>query len=253
MPPTPTAILPDLRDRDLRPERMDDPSLPWPAHRRALRGLARIHAVSGTVGRLWAIVRAKDVPAERPLRLLDVGAGGGDVALGLWRRARAAGRPVVVDACDLSGRAVDRLRARWRSTGVEGRCFVWDVTADEPPPAAPAPWDVVLCSLLLHHLSEADATGALRRMHGLLERPGGLLVVDDLVRSRAGWLLAAVGTSVLSRSPIVRADGPQSVRAAFTGPELEDLARRAGLESFERRRSWPARQLLLAAAKDDPS
>lgn len=51
--------------------------------------------------------------------------------------------------------------------------------------------------------------------------------------------------TVLSRSKVVHFDGPQSVRAAFTLPEIRSLATRAGLQDIELRTSWPCRFVLV--------
>ena len=71
-----------LSVRVRRPERMDDPGLDPAEHRRALRGLTRLNAISHTVGHLWQAIRkgVGDRPAV-PLRILDAACGAGDIAL----------------------------------------------------------------------------------------------------------------------------------------------------------------------------
>jgi hypothetical protein len=54
-------------------------------------------------------------------------------------------------------------------------------------------------------------------------------VVNDLVRSRPGFLGAQLLGALLSDNPLTRHDGPASVRRAYTRAELRDLARAAGL------------------------
>jgi len=71
-----------------------------------------------------------------------------------------------------------------------------------------------------------------------------LVLVDDLVRSRWGYLLAWTGCHVLSGSRIVHVDGPISVAAAFTPSEALFLAERAGLQGASLTRHWPQRFLL---------
>src|SRR5262249_61298949 len=72
----------------------------------------------------------------------------------------------------------------------------------------PAGYDAVVCSLFLHHLSAEQAVGLLRRMAAAA---GRLVLVNDLARGRAGYLLAYLGTRLLTRSPGVHFDGPRSV------------------------------------------
>jgi hypothetical protein len=71
-----------------------------------------------------------------------------------------------------------------------------------------------------------------------------LMLVNDLRRCLRGWLLAAAACRVLSRSPIVRVDGPRSVAAAFTAAEALRLAVRAGLRGATVKSRWPFRFLL---------
>jgi hypothetical protein len=86
--------------------------------------------------------------------------------------------------------------------------------------------DLVLCSLMLHHLTEADAAQVLRELGRVTRRR---LIVNDLRRSRIAYGLIWLITR-LSRNPLTRYDSPASVERAFTPGELEELARVAGLD-----------------------
>ena len=87
-PPTESAHVPP---RDLQPELMDDPALSADEHRRALRGLTRLNALSGSANVLWPAVRKLARELGRPVRILDVATGAGDVPLQLCVRAARAG------------------------------------------------------------------------------------------------------------------------------------------------------------------
>ena len=230
--------MPDLSRRRLEPELMDQPGLDPAEHARALRALRRINALSGSAGILWGPIR-RLARAVRPkvLRVLDLASGGGDVPVRLWQRARRAGLPIEVAGCDRSETAVAHATERAREAGAEVAFFVHDVISDGPP----REHDVLACSLFLHHLTDDEARTLLRQMG---ERAGRMVLVNDLRRSRAGWLLAWAASRVLSRSPVVHFDGPQSVRAAFTPEEVLTLAAEAGLEGATVTRRWPFRLLL---------
>jgi 2-polyprenyl-3-methyl-5-hydroxy-6-metoxy-1,4-benzoquinol methylase len=218
---------------------MDQPGLDEAAHRQALRGLRRINAVSRTDLAIWrhVAVAARGVAPGR-LRVLDLATGGGDVPIALATRARRAGLAVDFAGCDRSGTAVAHAAASARRAGVTIDFFPLDVLA-EPLPRA---YDVLICSLFLHHLRCEDAVTLLRSMRSAA---GRLMVVDDLHRSAAGWLLTEVGVRVLSRSPIVHIDGPRSLRAAFRVGEAAELATESGWTNFSIRRRWPSRFLLV--------
>jgi 2-polyprenyl-3-methyl-5-hydroxy-6-metoxy-1,4-benzoquinol methylase len=227
-----------LSQRHFHAELMDRPGLDLAEHRRALVGLGRLNAVSRACRRLWReIVTHTSVKRDGRLRVLDVASGGGDIALGLWRLARRHGVELRVLGLDVSPTACAHATERCRPAG---RSIVFqqsDVTSD----ALPAGFDVVTCSLFLHHLAGEQATRMLRKMAAA----GRVLVVSDLRRSAAGYALAQAACRVLTRSPIVRFDGPQSVANAFSVSEMRDLCAAASLQAATVRRAWPCRMIVV--------
>jgi SAM-dependent methyltransferase len=236
---------------DRRAELMDDPALPVEEHLAALDALATINAVSLTgrqLARAVSRLTAAGTPAGRPLEIVDVACGGGDitialaslVARGLARGASPAAAPRVrVLGIDSSARALERARAaatRRAAPGATVEFAVRDALGEGLPPC-----DIAVSSLFLHHLDDAAAAAVLRSM-ATAARLGG--VVSDLVRSRTGLVLAILGTTLLARSRVARIDGPLSVRAARTPAEYRALADRAGLPQARVRRGWPERVLL---------
>ncbi len=216
---------------------MDQPDLDPREHAKALRGLARINLLSRTGAAPWSKIAgvARRNPGK-PLRVLDVASGGGDLALALAARARRAGLDVQVEGCDISPTAVGIAQARAHAKNLSVRFFVWDALSG----ALPEGYDVVTSSLFLHHLDDSQAEGLLRRMSDA----GRLVLLDDLIRGRFGYALALLACYGLTRSRVVRFDGPASVEAAYTGEEVEALARRAGMAAAKVERHWPQRFLL---------
>jgi 2-polyprenyl-3-methyl-5-hydroxy-6-metoxy-1,4-benzoquinol methylase len=226
-----------LGRRDRRAEIMDQPGLDPRQHRAALHGLSRINLVSGSARILWAEISRIAKSYGEPLRVLDVATGGGDVPLRLWRRARRAGLPIHFSGCDISPTALELARERAARNESDVEFFHADVLSD----GVPDDFDIVTCSLFLHHLEEPDALELLRKMGHAATRA---VLVNDLARGRFGYLLAAIGSRFLTRSRVVHVDGPLSVRAAFTPKEALELANRAGLSGAIVARRWPCRFLL---------
>jgi 2-polyprenyl-3-methyl-5-hydroxy-6-metoxy-1,4-benzoquinol methylase len=224
--------------RRQEPEIMDQPDLAPERHLQALRGLERINRWSGSAGLLWRpILSQAPKSLVQPLRLLDVATGGGDVPLRLWQKARRGGLELEIAGCDRSPYAVDYARRRARACQADVRFFEWDVIQK----GVPGEYDIVTSALFLHHLEDEQAIELLRAMAAAAQH---LVLINDLIRSWTGYLLAYLGTRVLSASDIVRTDGPRSVAAAFTVEELRALARRAGLAGTRVSRRWPCRMLL---------
>jgi 2-polyprenyl-3-methyl-5-hydroxy-6-metoxy-1,4-benzoquinol methylase len=227
-----------LSERRLQPELMDAPDVEERAHRHALAGLGRINQLSLSAGMLWPCLRdLAHRQHPRPLRVLDLASGGGDVVCGLARRARRAGLTLDIHGLDRSPVAVETAIATARKQAVVARFEVGDVLAGEWPEGI----DVVMCSLFLHHLEEADVVRLLQRMR---ESAAQAVLANDLVRSRLGYWLAWWGCRALTRSSIVHVDGPRSVAGAFTLDEARDMAARAGLTGVRLTRHWPERFLL---------
>ncbi len=217
---------------------MDDPALEQDRHEQALKGLARINWISHSSSIVWTAIRR--LAAKRngqPLRVLDVACGGGDVAIGVSRKAARSPWQIEVSGCDVSETAIAYASAQAEQRGAEVDFF----QADAIGASLPAGYDVVMCSLFLHHLDEANARSLLA---GMAAAAGRMVLVNDLIRSRLGYFLAYFGTRLLSRSPIVHTDGPLSVRAAFTMDEAAALADAAGLRGAKLTRHWPERFLL---------
>lgn len=227
-----------LASRHLTPELMDQPGLDPGQHRQALAGLRRVNRMSATSGIFWSAIRTSLLPSnEKVLRVLDVACGGGDVAIGLAAKARRAGINIQVEGCDISPVAVEHARQQAERTNTEATFFQHDVLQSP----LPQQYDVVTSSLFLHHLAETEAIDLMQKMAAAAR---SLVLIDDLRRTRIGYLLAWAGCRLLSRSSIVHYDGPQSVVAAFSDREVRELAKQAGLDDVSISRHWPQRYLL---------
>jgi SAM-dependent methyltransferase len=228
-----------LRERCLLPEVMDQVDMAGERHIQALRGLERINAWSGSARILWPSLAQLARSTGGALRVLDVATGAGDLPIRLWHRARRAGLAIELHGIDRSASAIDHARRRAVEEKVDVAFWLGDALG-EPLPNG---YDAVMCSLFLHHLAIDEAVGLLRQMAQVARR---LVLVNDLERSLAGFLMAWVGTRVLSRSPVVHIDGPRSVRAAFTLAEVGGIAAQAGLQDICIVRRWPCRFVLTA-------
>lgn len=227
--------LPDLNARHRQPELMDAPSLAPAPRASALRALARVNALSGVTQRIWSeIHELSSVEVPRKIRILDVACGGGDVVVSLARRAARAGLDVEAHGCDVSPAALEVARVNADRVGVQAHFFEVDVLRGEMPDG----YDIVCCSLFLHHLDESDAVALLGVM---AQSSCRTLLVQDLRRTVAGYLLAFGVLRMISRSEVAHTDGPRSVEGAFSLQEARELAHRAGLEGARVDACWPQR------------
>jgi SAM-dependent methyltransferase len=203
-------------ERVLEPEWLDE--LP-PSDRRAQRSrgdLRRINALMGNA-RLLARSLASRLPAGGPLRIADLGAGDGAVAL---RVARRLGRR------DVEWALVDRSPAAAPALIASFNAYHWNariVSADvmEFLSSSGPRLDAIVVNLFLHHL----APEALRRLLGVAAEKTRLFVACEPRRSSLA-LHASRLLWVLGCNDVTRHDAVVSVRAGFAGDELS--------------KSWPA-------------
>lgn len=231
----------DLARRRPAPEVMDSDEIERGALEGALKGLIRMNTVGNGVGIFWPTLHAllqQRGNAAPPLRVLDVGCGGGDLACKLTRRAQKAGFAMQVDGCDRSEIAIEMARDFNGRAGTTGQFFVLDVESDPMPSG----YDVIFTSLFLHHLTEDAARNLLR---GMTAAAKSLVMVSDLIRSRFGLFLVYLATRTLTQSPVVHTDGVTSLRAAYSMDEIRSLLDDVDLGGGNLERRWPERFLWI--------
>ncbi len=196
-----------------------------------LRDLRRVNAIFGGAELSLRAMRGlieQDTPLDPTglgtLRVLDVGTGAADIPArmlrdrGPWSAIHVTAvdsRPEIIEAALLLEPSLAR-DANLSMAVADGRTL----------PYPDAAFDVAHASLVLHHLEPGDAIAFLRELRRIA-RIG--IVVNDLQRSRLGWLGARLILHVLSRNRFTIHDGPLSVRRAYTRPEARALLAEAGL------------------------
>jgi SAM-dependent methyltransferase len=172
------------------------------------------------------------------LSVLDLGTGAADVprAIAAWARERQL--PVTITAVDRNPEVLQIAKELCRDWP-EIQLIQHDLRS---LPYAPGSFDLVLCSLALHHFDSVDAIMILQQIKKMA-RIG--YIVSDL---RRNWF--AIGAMELLlfamfRSRVFRHDARQSCRAAFTVRELWALAEQAGLDNYHiHRHHWFFRMVM---------
>jgi ubiquinone/menaquinone biosynthesis C-methylase UbiE len=163
------------------------------------------------------------IPRGRPVEILDLATGCGDIPLSLVAWADRQSRPLQLTVTDRSPEIL--AEARRTLAGVPGVTFtVCDARAVPFPDRS---FDVVLCSLSLHHFAPGEAIQVLREMDRL-SRTG--FILNDIRRCLAGFVAAWAASRVATRNRLTRHDMPLSVLRAYTPDELRALLRQAGMQ-----------------------
>lgn len=197
-----------------REEEMDAAELPPDRYAKVLADLSRINALTlaprPTLGFLDR-VRARGI-GDRPWRILDVGFGAGDMLarIARWGRRRGIGLDLVGVDLNPNSEAVAAARLGDRARVVTG----------DYRDLAGQGWDIVVSSLVAHHMTARQRREFLHFMES--EAARGWLV-NDLHRRRlpfAGYPLLAALAFV---DPIVRRDGQLSVGRSFRRDEWQAM------------------------------
>jgi ubiquinone/menaquinone biosynthesis C-methylase UbiE len=216
--------FPQLPYEDIR-ELLDDPQ---EAGADELRQSLRDIRLANIVGQGTAVVLRHlpgivgDWPAGRPLRVLDFATGSGDIPRAVVRWCRRRRIRCQVLATDISPEDLRETRRHCRAFP-EIEVMVCDSRAAPFPDAS---FDLVTCSLALHHLDPDGATRTLAAMARIARRG---FIVNDVERSWPAYLASVALVYGVTRNRLTRHDGPASVKRAYTRTEIRRMAELAGI------------------------
>lgn len=217
--------------RSYQPELLDDLQLE-PAN--LARNLRELESVNRLLGghRLLGRLIAREAPVSvGPLRIADIGCGGGDALHFLARHPALAGRRLALTGLDHS----PQVLAYARHHHAHPRIAYRHMDALQPWPSTT--YHLICFNLVLHHFTDAQLITLLRRA----ARHSHTLLITDLHRSR----LAYAGFALLARlwrfSYVSRHDGLLSVRKSFRRRDWYRLCRAAGLPPPRVRWCWAFR------------
>jgi 2-polyprenyl-3-methyl-5-hydroxy-6-metoxy-1,4-benzoquinol methylase len=210
----------DIAARVVAEEQMDAEDLDPAVYAAVIGDLARANRLTmnarPTLAFLDRTVRG------RPFRLLDVGFGHGDMLRSIFRWSVQQNVE-----CELVGVDLNPRSAPVATAATPPGLPIRYVTGDYEDLAA-EPWDVIVSSLVAHHMSDAQLVAFLRFMDRHA-RMGWL--VNDLHRHR----LALVGYPILATlmrwHPMVKADGTLSIARSFRRDDWRTLLAAAGVEA----------------------
>ena len=217
------------------PELMDRPQPVTPELEACLRNLVSLNRRFGS-HRLVRKFLAQWLVPDRCYRVLDLCTGMGDIPRMMVDWARAAGVTLRIDAIDASDSTLELARR-----GAEAYPEIQFLRGNALTFETREAYDLVTCSLALHHFSNEDAVMLLRRCRDLSHR---FVLVSDLERSLPGVIGVRLLTTFFYRLPMTRADATTSMQRAFSFAELRALAEAAGWEDFGHMRFLFCRQAI---------
>lgn len=177
--------------------------------------------------------------SETEITIADIGCGGGDMiaVMNDWamitsRKAHFLG----IDANpNIIRRAEKNLRALTNVSFKVQNVFDPNFSIDKV--------DVLTCTLFTHHFTQEQ----LIEMLASFKQKARLgIVINDLHRHPFAYHSIRLLTRFLSKSPMVKNDGPLSVLRGFRRPEWEQLLQKSGFQKSEIRWKWAFRWQVVA-------
>lgn len=220
-----------LATRAIAEERMDAEDLPAETLSEVLRDLAQVNVVTMAPRATLAFLK-RAIGDRKNVRLLDVGFGDGDMLRHIARWAQRRGIVAELVGIDLNPNAAPAARAHTPADlAIDYRTGSHDTLAGEP-------WDVIVNSLVAHHMTHDQLVAYLRfvQAHAAL----GWFINDLHRHGFAHW-----GFPILARlfgwHEIVREDGTLSIARSYRPHEWPPILAEAGIGDARVFRAFPFR------------
>ena len=208
-----------LANTPLGVELLDDPAAHPDIVRSSLRHIARSNRwLGGTHAARFGLARAlKGLSPVRPLTLMDIGTGAGDLPLDARRWGARHGYRITPLGLDHSGVAA-RIAAKNGVFSVVG--------CAGSLPFGNQSVDIVLVSQVIHHMRRDAVVRMLRECDRIARRA---VIVSDLHRARMAMAGFWVASRVLQFDATTQCDGITSVRRGYKLKEFAALFAEAGI------------------------
>jgi 2-polyprenyl-3-methyl-5-hydroxy-6-metoxy-1,4-benzoquinol methylase len=224
--------------RSFNPAELELMDRPQPVSAELERDLENLRDLNRWFGSyaLIAMFLSRWIKPGAQLRIVDLATGSADIPRFVAEYGRKVGADLRIDALDQQSSTLEIAKKLSRNypeiSLFEGNVLEWN---------APEPYDLVLCTLALHHFSEDDAVRVLQRCRALSRK---FVLVSDLRRGWSATLGVYLLTATIFSEPMTKYDGRLSAARAFSFAEMNLLAQRAGWKNF-RQKTFPfARQAI---------
>ena len=216
-------------------ELMDAEDLDPATYAAVVHDLAKVNswtlARRPTIAFIDALIASR-ARAAPPLRVLDVGFGDGDMLRALHEHARAKHYALALTGIDLNPRSAPAAKAATPAT------FAIDWLTGDYADLKGKAWDVIVSSLVAHHMTDDQLIAFIRFMDREAQRGW---FVNDLHRHGFAYLGFPVLARLMRWHPIVRHDGTLSIARSFRRADWAAILSEAGVRDARIARRFPFR------------
>jgi ubiquinone/menaquinone biosynthesis C-methylase UbiE len=187
----------------------------------------------------------KHYPKGKPFHVADLGCGSGEMLRMLskrWLRQYPGSQFTGIDA---NPNIVAYAR---RHVSAHPEIQIENLNILEPTFRRQS-YDIVMATLFFHHFTSEQLVDIFRN---LAQQARWGIVINDLHRHWFAYYSIQYLTRLLSKSGMVKADGPLSVRRGFLRAELEDILQKAGIKNYSLTWKWAFRWRLVIHTQTEP-
>ena len=198
--------------RHVAPEALDSLDAADPDAHRSRRDLRRLHVAMGTLSIMTRAIGVE--PNRAPLRILELGAGDGSLALRFAQRHARHWPRVSWTLLDRQDTVAESTLQGLRATGWQPVVAVADVF-DWLDANRELSWDIIVANLFVHHFEGAELSRLLRAVAEVTP----LFFCCEPRRSTTA-LIGSHLVGLIGAGAVTRTDAVLSVHAGFRGREL---------------------------------
>ncbi len=223
-----------LQKRSTDQEELDNLDLSGNPLHRTLDGLSIINRFLGNTNATLRKVKPIITKSGRPLKIIDLGCGGGD-------NLRA-----IADWCHRNHHTV-------QLTGIDGNPHILTYAASKNKNAVSIKYlqadilapsftlpacDLLISSHFIYHFSDKALSDFLKKNKKNISQK---IIFSELRRSKMAYFLFKTGNIFLPFSKMVKSDGLKAIRRSFTKNELKKILQEAAIRDFTIRKKWAFR------------
>jgi 2-polyprenyl-3-methyl-5-hydroxy-6-metoxy-1,4-benzoquinol methylase len=229
----------NLAHRSYTPELLDRTDIPFEDIKRNMLELEVINSRLGghkiSIQGLRTIIQNQEANAGRHWEICEVGCGGGDNLLALFRWCSAHNISASFTGIDINPHCIEFARSKPVNRDINFIISDYhDVVFTKNP-------DIIFCSLFCHHFKESDLVEMLQWFY---KHSNAGFFINDLHRHAVAWYSIKMLTTVFSNSYLVKNDAPLSVARGFKRNEWQSILNEAGISTYQLNWRWAFRWLI---------
>jgi len=175
---------------------------------------------------------------SKNLRIADLGCGSGGTLKMISNWANKKNKQVDLTGIDANPNIVEYAKRNCKSYP-QIKFQALDVFSSEFKPQI---YDIVIATLFTHHFSNEQLVRLLKQ---LLDQTTTAIIINDIHRHWIAYYSIKMITSLLSKSPMVKNDGPISVLRAFKESDWSEILSEAEITNYSLYWMWAFRWQLV--------